>query len=37
MQEKDWGRVWKKMIDKKVKMVAVEKWKEDIEVKVTMK
>ena len=37
MQEDDWRRVWKKKIDKRVKMVAVEKWREGMEGKVTMR
>ena len=36
IKEDDWRRLWKK-IDKKVKMVAVEKWREGMEGKVTMR
>ena len=32
----DWRRLWKK-IDKRVKMVAVEKWREGMDARVTMR
>ena len=37
MQVDDWRRIWKKKIDKRVKMVAVKKWREGMEAKVTMR